>query len=401
MKILFVNSVCGTGSTGRICGEVAEYLSQQGWECRIAYGRQTNMPERFQKFAMPIGSRKDLMIHGLSTRLLDDHGFRSRFATKKWLEEVKAFDPDVIHLHNLHGYYLNLPLLFEYLKENGKPVLWTLHDCWSYTGHCAYYSFAGCDKWKTGCHHCPQKGSYPGSLLLDGSKRNYKQKKELFTSLAHLSLATPSRWLAEQVKMSYLKKYSVHVVTNGVDLSRFKPTPSALRGRYGLENKKVILGVASVWDRRKGLETFLKMANMLGEDYQVVLIGLTGKQIQNLPSNVLGLPRTNSVEELAAWYSLADVYVNASTEETMGMTTVEAAACGTPSVVLDATALPEIARELNGIIVPAGDLSALCEAAELGCQRKETTVIPDLSQFYTQAMAEKYRHLYESILRKV
>ncbi len=401
MKILFVNCLCGTGSTGRICGEVADHMTARGHQCRIAYGRQPEVPERFQKYAMPIGTKWDLMCHGLSTRILDDHGFRSYQATKKWLEEVKSFDPDVIHLHNLHGYYLNLPLLFRYLKESGKPVLWTLHDCWPYTGHCAYYDFAGCDKWKTGCHHCPQKGSYPASRVLDGSRRNYARKKALFTSLPDLTLATPSQWLADEVKKSFLGAYPVEVVLNGVDLSRFQPCRSDFREQYGIGDQKVILGVASVWDRRKGKDTFVEMARQLGDCYQIVLVGLTPRQIEELPANVLGIPRTNSVQALAQWYSLADVYVNASMEETMGMTTLEATACGTPSVVLDATALPEIARELGGTVVPPGDLEALCQAAREGCDKKASFTIPDLSGFYTETMARKYEGLYHRLINPV
>ncbi len=399
MKILFVNSVCGTGSTGRICTDLAEYLSERGWECRIAYGRQPDVPEKYRKYAMPIGEKRDVMIHALATRLLDAHGFFSGSATKKWLEEVKTFDPDIIHLHNIHGYYLNIPMLFSYIKESGKPVLWTLHDCWPFTGHCTHYDYIGCDKWKTGCHDCPQKDQYPATIGLDCSSSNFRRKKELFSSLPGMILATPSQWLADQVSNSFLKDYPVYVVNNGVDFSQFKPTDSNIREKYGLFGKKVVLGVAGVWTDRKGLPVFSELAKKLGDGYQIALVGLGERQIREMPDSILGIPRTNSLQELAAWYSAADVYVNASAEETMGLTALEAAACGTPAVVLDATALPEFAQVIGGKVVPVADIGALAKAVEEACLKKQRMTVPDLSQFYSEAMAERYIRLYETILR--
>ena len=175
-----INSVCGIRSTGRICTDIASELEAQGHQVKIAYGRE-NVPEQFQRYAVRIGNDLDMRLHGVKARLLDASGFGSKSATKRFIKWVKDYDPDVIHLHNIHGYYINIEILFNYLKNSGKPVVWTLHDCWAFTGHCAYFDFAGCEKWKTGCYGCPLKKSYPSSILIDRSKKNYIQKKRLFT----------------------------------------------------------------------------------------------------------------------------------------------------------------------------------------------------------------------------
>ena len=352
MKYLFINSVAGYGSTGRIAAETCRELTAQGHECVLAFAREKVNCDDIVTHR--IGSSMDVRIHALRNRLLDDQGFGSRGATRRFLKWVRQYDPDVIWLHNLHGYYLHLGELFTYLKTCGKQIIWTLHDCWSFTGHCAYFDFARCQKWQTGCHGCPQKASYPKSILLDNSRSNYRRKKELFTGIPNMTLIVPSHWLENRVKRSFLKDYPVKVVYNTVNREIFKPTHGDFRSRHGLEGKKIVLGVASVWDERKGLKDFLALAQLLEEPYQIVLIGLNPEQIASLPETILGLPRTNSMEELAQAYSEADVYVNPSTEETFGMTAMEARCCGTEAVVYQDTACEEIVNQFGGIAVPRG-----------------------------------------------
>ena len=352
MKYLFINSVAGFGSTGRIAAETCRELKKAGHECVLAFGREKANCEDLT--TVQIGTPMDYKIHGVRNRILDDHGFGSQAATAKFLQWVKEYDPDVIWLHNVHGYYIHIGLLFTYLKNCGKKIIWTLHDCWSFTGHCAYFDYARCDKWKTGCHHCPEKGSYPASLLLDGSRSNYEKKKQLFTGIPNLSLIVPSHWLEKRVKESFLKEYPVEVVYNTINQEIFKPTPSDLRQRYCLEDKTVLLGVASVWDARKGLRDFVALSGMLDDGYKIVLVGLSSEQIQSLPENMLGLPRTNSMEELAQWYSAADVFVCPSYEETFGMTAMEARSCGTEAIVYQNTACEEIVEKFGGVAVPMG-----------------------------------------------
>ncbi len=352
MKYLFINSVAGFGSTGRIAVEKCRELRQQGHECTLAFGRiKANCGD---VPTVQIGTALDYRIHGIRNRLLDDQGFGSREATRRFLRWVREYDPDVIWLHNLHGYYIHIGELFSYLRTCGKKIIWTLHDCWAFTGHCAYFDYVGCDKWKTGCHHCPQKGEYPQSLLLDGSRSNYEKKKALFTGISNMTLTVPSHWLRSRVEESFLREYPVEVIYNEVNRDVFKPTPGNFRREHGLEDKKILLGVASVWDRRKGLNDFVALSKLLDERYKIVLIGLTPEQIKALPENILGLPRTNSAEALAEAYSAADVFVNPSVEETFGLTTLEAQCCGTPAVVYENTACQEIAEAFGGIAVAPG-----------------------------------------------
>ena len=352
MKYLFINSVAGVGSTGRIAADKCRELMAQGHECRLAYGRTCANCEDVSTIC--IGSDLDFKLHGVMTRIFDNHGFASAAPTKKFLQEVKAYDPDVIWLHNIHGYYIHVGLLFDYLRFCGKKIIWTLHDCWSFTGHCAYFDYVGCDKWKTGCEKCPQKKNYPASVLVDNSKENYASKQYFFTGIPNLTLQVPSQWLADRVKMSFLKDYPVEVVYNTVNKDVFCPTPSDFRKKHGLENKTVLLGVANIWEERKGLKDFVALAENLDDGYRIVLVGLTPEQTQNLPGNILSLPRTDRIQQLVEIYSAADYYINPSVEETFGMTTLEALYCGTTPVVYRGTACEEIVSLFGGIAVDKG-----------------------------------------------
>ena len=352
MKYLFINSVAGFGSTGRIAAEKCRELMAEGHSCVLAFGREKANCEDIQ--TVQIGAPMDYKIHALRCRLLDDHGFGSKAATKRFLTWVRQYDPDVIWLHNIHGYYIHIGLLFDYLRTCGKKIIWTLHDCWAFTGHCAYFDFVGCQKWKTGCHNCPQKGSYPASKGLDGSQSNYQKKKALFTSIPNLHLTVPSYWLEKRVKQSFLQDYPVEVVYNTINRDIFKPTPGNFRKNHGLEDKIILLGVASVWDERKGLKDFLALSELLDDRYKIVLIGLRPDQIATLPDKILGLPRTNSMEELVQAYTEADVFLNPSVEETFGMTAMEARCCGTEAIVYEDTACEEIVNQFGGIAVPKG-----------------------------------------------
>ncbi len=361
MKVLLINSTCGRGSTGRICARLADGFAAAGDDVRIAFGRETPPPE-LEKYALRIGTPAGTKLHALRSRLFDSSGLGSAGATKRFLSEAESFGPDLIWLHNIHGYYINYELLFGWIKSRPEmKVKWTLHDCWAFTGHCAYFSDAGCEKWKTGCSRCPNRGEYPASLIADRSRRNYEKKKAAFTGVSGMELTVPSEWLAGLVRQSFLNCYPVTVVPNTVDREIFRPTESGFRKEHGLGDSKILLGVASVWDRRKGLGTFIELSETLGPGWRTVLVGLSEKQIKELPEGVLGLPRTSSPRELAAIYSAADVYVNPGREETFGMTTLEALCCGTPAVVYSGTACEEVALANGGVAV-AGGTKALREA---------------------------------------
>jgi glycosyltransferase involved in cell wall biosynthesis len=359
MKVLEINSVCGKGSTGRIACQIAEIVVQNGGETTVTYGRDyylqgCNVP------VFRIGSDIGVKIHAGLSRITDRQGFYSKRATKRLIEFIEEYNPDIIHLHNLHGYYLNLPVLFSFLSIYNRPVVWTLHDCWAFTGHCSYFDYVGCDKWKTGCHHCPQKKRYPKSLILDQSKRNWEEKRRLFTSIQNMTIITPSNWLADLVCESFLGKYPVQVIHNGIDLDVFKPTPSTWKEDHGI-TKPMILACASRWDQRKGFADVLKIAEILPE-YQVVIVGIDSKQAKNLPSNIVGIQRTNSVQELVKIYSAADVFINTTYEDNFPTVNLEAIACGTPVITYDTGGSPECVDEKNGVVVPKGDINELKNA---------------------------------------
>ncbi|MBP8994262.1 MAG: glycosyltransferase, partial [Bacteroidales bacterium] len=296
MKILQINTVCGIGSTGKIAADIHKMLIEQGHESIIAYGRGT---AHNCDSTIKIGNNLDFYKHALKTRMLDKHGFGSKKATRKLIERVKNYNPDVIQLHGLTGYYINIEILFNFLKEYNKPIVWTLHACWAFTGHCSHFDYANCYKWETHCQKCPQKTSFPKSIFIDNSYNNFEKKKKLFTGLDKLTLVTPSEWLAKLVKRSFLKDYTVKVINNGIDLSVFKPSPSNFRKRYNLENKFIILGVANKWEKRKGFEYFIKLSKLIETDEAIVMVGLSKNQLKHLPKNIIGITRTNNIEELA------------------------------------------------------------------------------------------------------
>lgn len=351
MRYLFINSFAGVGSTGHIAADQCRELVKKGNECCLAYGR--GKPENCEDLqTVRIGNDLDVAIHGIKSRLFDSQGFESKRATKKFLRWATVYDPDVLWIHNLHGYYINVELLFKWIKSRENlQVFWTLHDCWTFTGHCAYFTFAKCYKWKVHCDKCIQTRCYPKCIGKENSYENFERKEKAFVGVERLTLYTPSTWHAELIAQSFLKIYPIVVRHNTVDRTVFKPTKSNFREKYGLKNKIIVLGVAFAWSDRKGLSDFVKLSSLLEDRFAVVLVGLNGKQIRKLPSNIVKLKRTSNAVELAQIYTVADVYVNPSVEETFGMTTAEASACGTKSIVYKGSASEEVARMCNGIAV--------------------------------------------------
>lgn len=396
MKVLQIN-IFGNLSTGRIAVDIYRTLVANGHEGKVAFARNTiaeDVPY------IKIGNTKNVYIDGILTRITDRAGFFSKRATRRLIEEIEGYDPDIIHLHNLHGYYINIEILFKYLKKCGKPVVWTLHDCWAFTGHCCYYSAVECDKWINGCHDCPQKKAYPSSLFIDNSEWNYKRKKELFTSLLNLHLVTVSKWLKSELKKSFLKDLPCTTVYNGIDVSVFKPTISEFREKYALKDKSIILGVASTWDVRKGLDDFIKLSSMIDENYRIVVVGVNESEIKRLSPNMIGISRTDSVYELAGIYTAADIFFNASVEETFGLPTVEAMACGTPAIVYDATALPEIIfNEDIGVVVEKGNVEKVAKIIKRGLKRlTEESRLEIIERYNKNHRFLEYINLYSSIL---
>lgn len=333
MRVLIINVVCGIRSTGRICTDLATALEVQGHEVKIAYGRE-NVPEQFRKFAMRIGNDTSVRINAIKARLLDNEGLNAIVETKAFLRWAEEYNPDMLWLHNIHGYYLNYPLLFRWIKSRPEmQVKWTLHDCWAFTGHCTYFTMCGCNKWKISCDDCPQKREYPASIVLNRAKQNYKMKRKAFSGIQNMQLITPSKWLADLTRESYMNQYPVEVVYNTVDKTVFKPTVTDYKVSHGIKGK-MVLGVAAVWDKRKGLDDFIRLAE-LRKDVTVVLVGVSKEQIDELPKGITGIMRTNNPHELAELYSAADVFFLPTREDNYPTVCLEAEACGTRVVTYD------------------------------------------------------------------
>lgn len=398
MKIIQINTIANSGSTGRIAEGIGLSAMQNGMESCVAYGRWAR-PSKSR--LIQIGGKKDYLWHGIESRIFDNHGLASRGATAKFLNTLDGIGPDIVHLHNIHGYYLNYPMLFRYLAEKKIPVVWTLHDCWPFTGHCVHYDFCGCDRWKTGCHHCPQKKTYPASFLFDRSRKNYEQKKQFFTLPGKMTIVPVSQWLSDQVASSFLKDYPRKVIHNGIDTDVFHPyDQEEMKKKFGLGGEKIVLGVASVWSPRKGLKDFIELASRLPQGYRIVLVGLSEKQKQGLPGGITGILRTESAAELAQLYSAADVFVNPTWEDNYPTTNLEAISCGTPVATYRTGGSPESVSENNGAVVEKGDLDRLAEVILKMEKDPEACRKYALDHFRMQDCFGDYIKLYDALLEK-
>lgn len=356
MRILEINSV-PYGSTAKIMLGIAQVAEQNGHTVMMSSGYSYHPIKELEGKYVKIGGKIGKAMHIIATRITGLHGVFSHFATARFLRKVKKFKPDIIHLHNLHGWYINLPMLFNYIKKNNIRTIWTLHDCWAFTGHCPYFDLACCEKWKNGCYKCPQHKQYPATQI-DRSKGMYKRKKKWFTGVPDMTIVTPSAWLAELVKQSYLKEYPVRVINNGIDLSVFKPTENEIKKRYDCEDKKLLLGVAYEWGKRKGLDVFIELAKRLN-NYKILLVGTDDQIDKLLPANIISIHRTQNQKELAEIYTAADVFVNPTREEVLGLVNIEALACGTPVVTFKSGGSPECIDETCGFIVERNNIEDL------------------------------------------
>jgi len=395
MRILQINVLCGTGSTGRIATDIHVELKNNDHVSMIAFGRgEAKNCDNAYRISQPI----DHYVDVLKTRLFDKHSTSAKQATRALCATLDTFEPDIVHLHNIHGYYLNVELLMKQLKLRRIPVIWTLHDCWSFTGHCAYFDSPKCDRWHTGCGSCPRLHDYPESWLMDRSAKNLSEKKSWFSNFPNLTLVTPSRWLKDLASQSYLSHYPIQVIPNGIDLTNFKHTDSDLRIKHNIVDKRVYLSVAMVWDRRKGLDDIVRFAETLTIDEALIVIGLTPKQIEQLPNTMIKIARTSSVKELAEYYSLADVTVVPSYEDNYPTVVLESLACGTPVVAYATGGIPEMEQSPYLTTVEKGDLDAL--GACLRTRTKIQSWSVDVSRFDKTQSAKAMVALYQSVLLK-
>jgi glycosyltransferase involved in cell wall biosynthesis len=401
LKLLQINVAANWGSHGRIAEEIGLEAMAPGRESYIAYGRYAN-PSK--SHIVKIGDLFDHCLHGAQSLLLDRHGLASCGPTKKLIREIEQIKPDLIHLHNIHGFYLNYPILFRYLSTVDIPVVWTLHDCWAFTGHCAWPIHGHCDRFQEQCCHCPlQSKGYPKSFLLDRSRSNFKLKKRYFRSLQDLHLVTVSRWLEQQVRLSFMQDMDIRTIYNGLDTEVFRPSgtpPTSVTDGHPL-----VLGVCNAWYDWKGLDDMAALREILPDDYEVMVVGVNEDQMHRLPEGITCIRRTDSVSQLAEIYSQADVFVNPSKVESFGMTTAEALSCGTPSIVYDTSACPEVVDNLTGRVVPLGDVNALAKAVMEICSLPGREAMRQACRerairlFNRQDRYKEYLQLYNEVLQ--
>ena len=392
MKIIQINSTCGVGSTGRICLSISKLLNKQDIENYIFYSLNSSTYPQGRKYA----SELYIKFQAVKSRFLGNYGFNSKSATRKLILYLNEMKPDVVHIHNVHSHDLNLSLLLNYLKRSHTKVIWTFHDCWAFTGYCTHFTMDKCDKWKTWCHNCPQRRRF--SWFFDRSRQIFEMKKALFTGL-ELTIVTPSQWLANLVRESFLKDYPVIVINNGIDLDVFKPTESDFREKYGLKEKHVILGVASGWEKRKGLDVFIDLAQRLNDHFRIILVGTDDKIDRQLPNNIISIHRTQNQHELAEIYTAADVFANPTREENYPTVNMEAIACGTPVVTFRTGGSPEIIDETCGTVVEC-DVNELKREVERICTSNvynQSQCIERARKFDETKQFMRYIELYQNV----
>lgn len=399
-RIVQINTALNRGSHGRIVEQISLMAAERGFETTIVHGARYVNKSQFAD--IQVTTKNQELLNSVRSLLFDAHGFGLKNATKSLITKLEAIKPDIVHLHNIHGYYLNYQILFEYLEKSGLPVVWTLHDCWSMTGHCSQFENYNCDKWKTQCHDCQYHMDWYPKSVIDRSKRNFDLKKQCFTSVKNMTIVPVSHWLENVVKQSFLAKYPIKVIHNGVDLLSFRPKRNEMeRSGEILSDKFTILGVASNWDNDKGIQEFVKLSQ--NPDYHVVMIGVKDDLKKQLPKNIIAVSHTNSQKELAEYYSMADVFVNPTYKDTFPTVNLEALACGTPVITYKTGGSPESVTPETGIVVEKGNFEQLCEAVETirknGKHCYSTNCRERAVKFYNKDERFKdYIDLYENIL---
>lgn len=403
-KIVQINSIVNSGSTGHIAEQIGQLIKKEGWESYIVYGRNNRSTE---SIGIKIGSKISIYFHVFITRLFNLHGLGSIFATKKLIKKLKNIQPDIVHLHCIHGYYINYKLLFKYLSEINIPVIMTFHDCWCFTGHCSHYEPIKCDKWKSCCRNCSSINTYPKSFLNLNVKKQFLLKKKMFTSIDNLTIITPSKWLTEETKQSFFKGYDIRTINNGIDLNVFR-----LLSEKDIEDEKqkykkhVLLGVASVWTDKKGLSDFCKLNEILGDNYQLVLVGLSRKQVAMLPDSIIKIERTETQHDLVKLYNIADIYINMTYEDTFPTTNLEALACGTPVITYKTGGSTEIVEDGLGLVVEKGDVKGVREAVDtimtMNIESIRNKCIQQaISKYNKNEKFAEYIKLYKELLKVV
>lgn len=395
MKIVQINATCGVGSTGKICMDISKKLTEQNVENYVFYTSSSSQYPLATKYA----SDAYIKSQALFSRLGGQYGFYSRSATRRLIRALQQIQPNIVHLHNLHGHNCHLGMLLDYLKTSGAQVVWTFHDCWAFTAYCPHFEIAHCNQWQTGCQKCLQYRQF--SWLFDKSKTLY-HRKQAVTLDQNLTIVTPSQWLADLVGQSFLKDYPVQVIHNGIDLQIFQPTPSDFREKYHIPPKKhILLGVAFDWSVRKGMDVFMELHRRLpSESYQIVLVGVDQKTEKTLPKGVISIRRTQNQRELAEIYSAADLFVNPTREDNFPTVNLEANACGTPVLTFRTGGSPECITNTSGAVVDCDDISAMEREIRRICETKpytQETCRQSAQRFDKNEKYKEYIELYKEI----
>ncbi len=389
MKIVQINSSLN-GSTGMIARDISDYLDSKNIDNRLYYTQGSSNVSKYINYS----SHQEIKLNALKSRILGNYGFNSNKATDRLIKELEEFNPDIVHIHNIHGHDVNLETLVQYLNGKNKKVIWTMHDCWLYTGYCPYYTYARCDKWKVECRDCKLRKRY--SWLRDLSKDNYERKKRILANKSNITFVTPSKWLASDAKESFLKENKIVVIPNGIDLELFKPVETDLKKKLGLEDKKIILCIAMNVSERKGYNDILEVAKILPDEYKIVMVGLPKEMISTLPSNIVGFERTESKEQLVEFYNIADCFLNPTHEDNYPTVNIEAISCGTPVVAYNVGGASEVITEDTGISVKENDIEGLKEAINIICNKDYSDSCRKyaLEHNRKELMLESYYKLY-------
>lgn len=394
------------GSIGRTAEQLSQLVQARGWRSFIAYSR-LNLGSTSEVYR--VDNRFSTYFHAFLTRMFDMCGYGSYFTTKRLVHVIKKVKPDLIHMHIIHNYDINLKVLFDFLSKSGIPIVWTQHDCWSYTGHCAFYANVQCEKWKTECHHCPKYKSFPNSWFYDGSRRNYNFKKKVFTSVPQdqMCIIAVSDYVKNDLKLSFLNKYRIERIYNAIDTTQFVPLQHLsrkVREQYMLGKGILLMAFATSWTERKGISDYYKLREVLDDKYTIVFVGVKDELKKKLPKGIIGIGNTSSVMELVKLYSTADIVMNLSSEESFGKTTPEGMSCGTPSIVYNCTASPELVDEKTGVVCEKGDIEGVVNAIQkiLSWDKEETIKNCRnrvLSLFAMQKNWNDYLDLYEEMIK--
>ena len=394
MKVIQINATCRLGSTGNICYEISRVLTEERMENLVFYSSGHTNYEKGHKYMSDFETK----CGALSSRILGNWGFNTYFATKRLVSRLKSESPSVVHLHNIHGHNCHLGVLLTYLKESRTKVIWTFHDCWAFTGYCMHYDMIGCEKWKYCCKECPQYRDY--SWFFDNSRRLFVKKKELLKGLA-LTIVVPSKWMSDQVSKSFLREYPVKVINNGIDLSIYNFKSESFKTKIGIpDNFKLILGVAFGWNQKKGLDVFLRLSEMLPNNYKIVLVGTDEETEKQIPERIISIHRTKNQTELAEIYSSADVFVNPTREENYPTVNMEALACGTPVITFNTGGSAEIIDSSCGVAVEKNDIESMKRAIIRVCEGKAFTkeaCLKRAESFDMHKRFQEYIDLYNEV----